>query len=290
MNENKTNINWYPGHMAKTKREIISKINQVDIVIEILDARIPYSSKNPDIDGIINNKPHILIMSKSDLCDINETNKWIKKYESMGKIVINLNLLDNTSSKKIYEVIDKIMAKQNARRLEKGMFKKIPKCIVLGIPNVGKSTLINNLLNRKAAKVGNMPGVTKNITWLKASGELLVLDTPGILYPKIQDEIVGLNLATFTAIKESILPIEDVSWYALKSLYKYYPNIAKERYGDISFELDYDDIYMIIAKKRGFISCGNTPNYDRINMAILNDIKSGLIKNITFDRIENYES
>ena len=280
MNENKTNINWYPGHMKKTKDELKKVMPYIDIVYEVIDARIPYSSKIKDIDSIIRNKTRILIMSKKDLCDINVTNSWIKYYEEMGYKVLLIDLNDQNDYKKITLLTNDLVSHINEKRKANGLKEKEIKACVLGIPNVGKSTLINKLAGKKVSKVGNLPGVTKSLTWLKTKYKLLILDTPGILWPKFDDEKVAFNLASMTAIKEDVLPIGDIAYYILNTLDKYYPEILNSRY---KIDKVTDDSFDIIAKNIGAISNGEV-DYTRVYKMIINDLKQEYIKGITFDR------
>ncbi len=280
MNENKTSINWYPGHMKKTKDELKKVMPYIDIVYEVIDARIPYSSKIKDIDSIIRNKTRILIMSKKDLCDINVTNSWIKYYEEMGYKVLLIDLNDQNDYKKITLLTNDLVSHINEKRKANGLKEKEIKACVLGIPNVGKSTLINKLAGKKVSKVGNLPGVTKSLTWLKTKYKLLILDTPGILWPKFDDEKVAFNLASMTAIKEDVLPIGDIAYYILNTLGKYYPEILNSRYKIDKVTVDSFDI---IAKNIGAISNGEV-DYTRVYKMIINDVKQEYIKGITFDR------
>lgn len=277
---NKTNINWYPGHMKKTKDELKKVMPYIDIVYEVIDARIPYSSKIKDIDSIIRNKTRILIMSKKDLCDINVTNSWIKYYEEMGYKVLLIDLNDQNDYKKITLLTNDLVSHINEKRKANGLKEKEIKACVLGIPNVGKSTLINKLAGKKVSKVGNLPGVTKSLTWLKTKYKLLILDTPGILWPKFDDEKVAFNLASMTAIKEDVLPIGDIAYYILNTLGKYYPEILNSRY---KIDKVTDDSFDIIAKNIGAISNGEV-DYTRVYKMIINDVKQEYIKGITFDR------
>ena len=288
--QNQANINWYPGHMAKTKRLILESIDLIDIVYEVVDARIPYSSIVQEVDSLVKNKPRIIIMTKSDLCDKVETYKWIKKYEEQGQKVILMDLEHGFDIKKIINVTNEIMSSINEKRLNKGLIKRRTRVLILGIPNVGKSTLINRLVGRKAVNVGNTPGITKNLNWIRINDELELLDTPGILWPKLEQNKVAYNLASLTAIKEEILPLFQVVEYILKTLYKYYPQTLKERYG--LEQIDSDDITNtldIIGKRRGCLIKGGEIDYDKVYAVILNDIKSGNIKGITFDRYDEYQ-
>jgi len=282
-----SSINWYPGHMAKTKRLISENINLIDVVYEVIDARMPYSSKIKDIDNYIKNKKRILIMTKIDLCDMDETNKWIKYYESLGYTVIGLNLEKNTSLNNLINLTNKLMEEENRKRLDKGMSKRKIRALVVGIPNVGKSTLINRLVGKKVANVGNKPGVTKNLNWIRVNSDIELMDTPGILWPKLDEESVALNLASLTAIKEEILPIDRVVIYILNTLDKYYNNILKERYGiDKVDNEEIEETLEAIGKKRGCLVRGGVVDYDKVYNVVINDIKTGALKGITFDRYE----
>lgn len=284
--QNSTNINWYPGHMAKTKRLISENINLIDIVYEVIDARIPSSSKIKDIDNYIKTKPRIIIMSKYDLCDKIETNKWIKYYENKGFKVLPIDLEHNTNLKPLINLTNELMKEKIEKDKSKGLLKRKTRVLVVGVPNAGKSTLINRLVNKKAANVGNKPGVTKNLNWIRINSDLELLDSPGILWPKIDENNIAYNLATFTAIKEEILPIEDVIVYILKTLYTFYPNILKERYGVTNVE-DIEGSLDLIGKKRGCLIKGGIVDYDKVYTVIMNDIKLGNIKGITFDRVND---
>ena len=279
----KSNINWYPGHMAKTKREIKEKIDLIDIVYEVIDARMPYSSKIVDIDDYIKDKPRILIVNKYDLCDKSVTDKFIDDYKKLYP-VIKTDLKNNSNvTKELLALTDKILLSLNQKREEKGLSKRSYRALVVGVPNVGKSTLINRLAGRNVTKTANMAGVTKNLSWIRVNKNIELLDSPGILWPKIEDANVSLNLASLTSIKEEILDSEELARYIIKFLYNNYPHILKEKYGIETITDDLLDAFNMIAKKRGALLKGGIPDYEKVYMIIINDLKNGTIKNVTFD-------
>ena len=279
----KVGINWYPGHMAKTKREIKEKIDLIDIVFEVVDARIPYSSKNKEIEEMTKGKPRVIVMTKIDLCDSGKTNKWIKYYEDKDYIVIPIDLINNPNTKIIFDKIKPLVDEINNKRKSKGLKERKARILIMGVPNVGKSTLINRLVGRKATNVGNRPGVTKNLEWIRINDKVELLDTPGILWPKLDEEEVAYNLASMTAIKEEVLDSEDIAIYIIKKLLSDYPDNIINRYSLTKIE-DIVDILDEIGKKIGAFRNSET-DYDRVYKRVIKDLQDGYLGKITFDNI-----
>lgn len=282
------NIHWFPGHMAKARRLIEEKIKLIDIVIEIIDARIPYSSKNPMMDKLVHNKIKVILMSKIDLADPNETKKWVKYYEKQGFQVITSNLKNFKELNKLIAQAQYELAPKRIRDEARGLKPRAIRALIVGIPNVGKSTLINQMAQRNAAKTGDKAGVTKALQWIKVAKDFELLDSPGILWPKLDDNKVASNLALTGAIKEEILPKEDLCFIALKFMNKYYTKAFYERYG--IEKMDNDDISSIVAvldligRKRGCLAKGNEVDYDKVYDIVLKEIKDNSITRMTFDR------
>lgn len=278
-----TGINWYPGHMVKAKREIKEKIKLIDIIYECVDARMPLSSKLKGMDDILEAKPRILVMTKKDLCDLEETNKWIKYYEEKGYKVILLDLTNNDDYKKLIKLTNEIVKPIQEKRKDKGLKSKEVKIGVIGIPNVGKSTLINKLAGKKVANTGNKPGVTKQINWLKTNSGFLLLDTPGILWPKIEDNTEALSLASTATIKMEILNMTDIGGYIITFFKNYYKEKLEEKY-NIEISDDPNEIFTSLAKKFNYFEKDGEIDYEKISNKVYNDLVSGALKGVTFDR------
>lgn len=292
---NKLNINWYPGHMAKTKRQIIEDLKLIDVVIELLDARIPISSQNPDIKQLTANKKKIIVLNKSDLADEKSNLEWKAKFEKNGIATV---IVDSNSGKGIGEVIRKIqeiMKEEMQIQAEKGRTGKPIRVMVLGIPNVGKSSFINRISNKTSAKVANRPGVTVQKQWIRVSNNIELLDTPGVLWPKFENEEVGLNLSYTGTIKDEILDKTEIAFYLLKFLIKNYKNNLVDRYklendvvANIIAKNEENDaileIMQIIAKKRGAIISGGRIDEEKIANIIVDDFRSGKLGRITIEK------
>ena len=280
-------IQWFPGHMAKARREITEKLKLVDIVFEIVDARVPLSSRNPMMGEILKDKPTLVLLNKASLADKKETNKWIEYFKKEGVKALDIDLIDNYNVNKIIPACNEVLAPQIAAAKEKGYSNFKIRALIVGIPNVGKSTFINTLAKRKAAVTGDKPGVTKSQTWIKINNSLELLDTPGILWPKFENEIVAHNLALCGAIKDDILPLDDVISYGLTFMQKYYPDNLNNRYGvNITEDMELLDVYEVIGRKRNCLLKGNQIDYDRVVNMVLFDLRHNKLGAMSYDRCD----
>ena len=280
----KTSINWYPGHMVKAKREIKEKIDLIDIVYEVIDARMPISSRIP-LDDLIENKKRIVVVTKYDLCDKAKTDKYLDEIKKEYPVLVYD--LKNTNQKDINNLINLTndsLKEINETRRKKGLKPRIFRALVVGAPNVGKSTLINRIRGKNVLETGNRAGVTKGLSWIRIGNTIELMDTPGILYPKITSPEVGLNLASFASINEDILNKEEIATYILEVLFKNYPDILNRRY-NLKERTEFSKIEILeeIAKNTNSYQKGLEIDYNRVYTIIINDLKEGRIKNITFD-------
>ena len=287
MAEEKMNIQWYPGHMTKTRRQIEADLKQVDAVCEIVDARIPMSSRNPDIDSICGSKPRIIVLNRMDLADPNATQRWKQYFKSKGMAVIATDCKTRKGIADFTPAARTACAEKLERDAARGMNRPL-RVMVVGIPNVGKSTLINQISGRKGAKAENRPGVTRGKQWVAVDKDLLLLDTPGILWPKFEDPNVGMMLAYTGAVKDGIIDIEELSCRLMELLWQRYPDKVKERYG-IDCEPDTPGWQLLEAagKKRGFLLARGEINTERMAKVLLDEFRDGKLGRFTLEEPED---
>ncbi|MCQ6557939.1 ribosome biogenesis GTPase YlqF [Paenibacillus mendelii] len=282
-------IQWFPGHMTRARRQIQEKLKLIDIAIELLDARIPLSSRNPMVDEILLDKPRLIVLNKADLADSKTTEQWIAAFKAAGHVSVAVDSSTGTKVNEIPVMAKQILHEKIARQIAKGMNPRAIRGLIVGIPNVGKSTLINRLAGRSIAETGDRPGVTKGQQWIKVGKDMELLDTPGILWPKFEDQLVGHRLAMTGAIKEQILNVEDIAFFAVKELaHRYWPTIA-ERFGldkppsDLE---DADEIVRImedIGRKRGCLVSGGRVDLEKASGIILRELRAGKLGRITLE-------
>jgi len=288
-------IQWFPGHMTRARRQIQDKLKLIDLAVELLDARIPLSSRNPMIDDILLNKPRLIVLGKSDLADPRETEAWIERFKYEGHECIAVDASTGTRVGEIPDLARKLMQEKIDRQIAKGMNPRAVRALIVGIPNVGKSTLINRLAGRNIAITGDRPGVTKGQQWIKVGKEMELLDTPGILWPKFDDQIVGYRLAMTGAIKEQILDIEDIAFYATRELINRYWDTLVERYG-IEEERPSDTeqadevvrIMEAIGRKRGCLISGGRVDLEKTSGIILRELRAGKLGRLTLESASTY--
>jgi len=279
-------IQWFPGHMAKARREVTEKLKLVDIIFELIDARLPLSSRNPMIDEVINQKPRLLILNKSDMADEQETRKWVDYFAQRGHKAVAINSLEGKGLQLVTKAAQEILKEKFERMKARGMKPRAIRAMIVGIPNVGKSTLINRLAKKNIAKTGNTPGVTKAQQWIKVGKELELLDTPGILWPKFEDQEVGYKLALTGAIKDTITNMEDLAVYGLRFLSIHYPKRMEERYGFEFLHEDLVETFDHIGKLRRVFGQGGEIDYDQVAQLIVRDIRGLQLGKLTFDFVD----
>lgn len=284
-------INWYPGHMKKTKDLIKTNLKLVDVVVELLDARIPFSSRNPQFDELVGQKPRVVALNKFDLADPSVTKAWIEDYKKKGITAIPVNALTGAGMKDLLTAVKETGSARVNKRVAKGADRSGVRVMIVGIPNVGKSSLINNLVGKKSAKTGNKPGVTKGKQWIRVRADIDLFDTPGILWPKIEDQNVGMKLAYTGAIKDEILHIDDIAYHLLDALIVKYPDLIMSRYKFEEEELHGQTIEVMdeIGRKRGCIKRGKEIDYDKVARLILDEYRKGTIGRITLEHPSELE-
>lgn len=277
-------IQWFPGHMSKARRQVQENIKHVDFVTILVDARLPLSSQNPMLTKIVGDKPKLMILNKADLADPIRTKEWRDFYESQGLKTLAINSKEQSTVKKVTDIAKILMSDKIANLRGRGIQKETLRTMIIGIPNAGKSTLMNRLAGKKIAVVGNKPGVTKGQQWLKSNKELEILDTPGILWPKFEDELVGLKLALTGAIKDQLLPMDEVTIFGLNYFKTYYPDRLKERFKSINLEDEAPEIIMALTQKLGY-----RDDYDRFYNLFVKGVRDGKLGRYTLDIVGEHD-
>lgn len=280
---NDLNINWYPGHMKKTKEQIIENLKLVDVVIEVVDARAPYSTSNPDIDEIVKGIPKVVVLNKEDLSDPASINRWIKYYKDKGHEAVAVNCLNGKGLKDLLKSLSIKSETLYTKLLSKGRRKRALRVMIVGIPNVGKSSIINRIAGRKSAQTGDRPGVTKGKQWVKLKGDFELLDTPGVLWPKIEDQDVALKLAFIGSIKDHVMEIEEIAIELIKYLWIKKPELFIERFKLEEGIKTSEELISQIAQKRGYILPGNQIDYHRLSSSIMLEFRSGKLGKVSLE-------
>ena len=276
------NFQWYPGHMTKAKRQMQEDIKLIDLVIELVDARIPLSSRNPDIDELGKNKYRLILMNKADLADKKKTEKWSAYFKEKGFFVVSLDARTKNSMKTITDIVMEACKEKIERDRKRGIKNRPVRAMVVGIPNVGKSTFINSYAGKACAKTGNKPGVTKGKQWIRLNKNVELLDTPGILWPKFEDQMVGLRLALIGSIKDEILNVDELAVELMKYLTVHYPGLLNERY-EVEEAQEITDMIYEVAKNRNCMLKGGEPDYSKAAALIIDDFRSGKLGKITLE-------
>ncbi|MDQ1146727.1 ribosome biogenesis GTPase A [Bacillus sp. SORGH_AS 510] len=282
-------IQWFPGHMAKARREVTEKLKLVDIIFELVDARIPYSSRNPMIDEIIQHKPRLVLLNKADMADQEATKEWISFFAEKGIKALAINSQAGEGMKQIVQAANEILKEKFDRMKAKGVRPRAIRAMIVGIPNAGKSTLINRLAKKNIAKTGNTPGVTKSQQWIKVGKELELLDTPGILWPKFEDQEVGMKLAITGAIKDTLLNLQDLTVYTLRFLERAYPVRLQERYKLTEIPEDVVALFDHIGELRGCLMGGGMVDYDKVAELVIREIRSEKFGRLTLERPKDFQ-
>lgn len=281
-------IQWFPGHMAKARREVTENLKLVDIVFELIDARLPLSSRNPMIDEVIHQKTRLLILNKMDMADEMQTKKWIAYFEEKGHPAVAINSLEGKGLQTVFKAAKELLKPKWDRMRDRGIKPRAIRAMIVGIPNVGKSTLINRFAKKNIARTGNTPGVTKRQQWIKVEREIELLDTPGILWPKFEDQQVGYKLALTGAIKDAVINMEDLAVYGLNFLQDHYPKRMEERYQITEVSEDLVETFDHIGKLRRCYRNGTEIDYDQVSELVVRDVRNLNLGRLTFDFVEEY--
>lgn len=275
-------IQWFPGHMAKARREMEEKLSLVDVVIELVDARAPASSQNPMLQDVIKNKRKVIVLMKKDLAEDKLTEQWLTYFKENEVTSIALDVFNKVDITKLIQVIYQVGYQEQQKMIAKGVQERPVRALVSGVPNVGKSTLINRLANKKIAKIGDRPGVTKHQQWIKVRNQFELLDTPGILWPKFENDLIGKRLAAIGTIKFELVPHQDIAAYLLQYLFEHYPVLLNKRYTITNVE-DMWETFESIGRKRGALESGGHVSFDKVADIVLQDFRFGRIGNITLE-------
>ncbi|EUJ43017.1 ribosome biogenesis GTPase YlqF [Listeria riparia] len=276
-------IQWFPGHMAKARREVTEKLKLVDVIFELVDARIPYSSSNPMLEEIIHQKKRVIILNKADTADEKMTQEWIEHFADRGLLAVAVNSQEGKGMHKIERAAEALMAEKFERQRSRGMKPRAIRAMILGIPNVGKSTLINRLVKKNIAKTGNKPGVTKAQQWIKVGKTLELLDTPGILWPKFEDQRVGYKLALTGAIKDDLLHMEEIAGFGLRFLEEHYPEKLQNWLQIDNLPEDMTEILALVAERRGIFDRYRDPDYSRAAELLVREMRQEKMGRVSFD-------
>lgn len=287
MSDNAQSIQWFPGHMAKTRRKIKEILPLIDAVAEVVDARVPISSRNPELGELIGNKPHIILLNKCDMADKNVTEEWIKFYKKTNTAAIAIDCKSGKGLSAFKDTVKTVLADRLESYTQKGMVGKPLRVMVVGIPNVGKSSFINRIAGNTRAKVENRPGITRGNQWFTIDKQLELLDTPGVLWPKFEDQTVGEHLAFTGAVKDRILDTELLAMRLLENLSNGYKNLLTARYGELDFECDSYDLLSQIGKRRGMVIRGGETDTERAANMLLEEYRNCKIGLISLERAEN---
>ncbi|WP_249869804.1 ribosome biogenesis GTPase YlqF [Oceanobacillus saliphilus] len=276
-------IQWFPGHMAKARRQVEEKLKLVDFVMELVDSRAPLSSQNPMLQQVMQNKSKMIVLMKKDLADTRETDKWINHFKEMEIPAIAVDVNNKSDINRVIQMAKELGQVKMEKLLKKGIQPRAARAMIVGIPNVGKSTLINRLANRKAAKTGDRPGITKQQLWIKVKKDFELLDTPGILWPKFEDETVGYRLAAIGTIKDQLLSLQDITAFVINYMREYYPDQLEERYNIDRTMDDMLEIFNAIGKQRGALESGGHVNFDKVSDIFIRDLRTGKLGKVTLE-------